>query len=1626
MTQNTTVGLNDLDRESAIARRQQNARERGERMNQRPSLYDLAFQQGSPGAYRPAVSAEPMPAPESNQGFFGDAVDAIQMGAAQAAGGLAETAHQITGSETLGNASQALNNLAKDQISQMSDTGQAAMQKQFFTEDENGSMGFGDAWTDPRAMGLQFMTLVGQMGAQIPLGYGIGTLGAKVAGKVVAKAAAKHAAGRGMTEEAIKHYAQNVTKATFGTAGQSLAGAGIAGGMIGNQARESVLEMSDAELDQSPAFSRAYWSMVDTHPDMDVGQRRDLAKKMVADEVSSAVQRDPMLITTNLVLDAAGGYFIDRILRGVGTGSRLSNAGQQFLAQGATEMGQGGMEQYALNTAMIEQDVDPDRDPMEGVMTNALNEGVLGGAFGGVMGGMSKGNPSENKLPARVQQVDEEGRVMRPIQTNPDVMAQVQPAPTMSLDDALAQIKAERGQYRGIDDDIRIAEEQGFTDEAVRLRAAKRNFEMAADMVAESDLEGAQRFRERGMKIYRDVMEVAAPEYKGGLPAEYVAVGEMVGRAEQLPVPAQAQNGETYEEIETLMPEVADYEPDPARAIPASVDAPYYMETTAEAKAAKAATERAFTEQQGKQPGVRPPVADVDEIPADAESIVLGDVPPPVAEVAELPPLVDVEETNDIPYQRPDIPVSETLQLADEAVPGADAIDFSDDGRADRLAENVQDQIRKHKQPKGLDDGRLLRESFRNQLNHMANRLVRGGGIVQMVDKSGRVTGRTKSLNPDWFQNAPDNVKRLGVQGLQIAVRRSLAGKDLGKGQARAVRYLLDVFTDERNDYARDYLKPERENVLKFRKVMRGQMTAQEAGFVDADTPLARSVGAKQVELSDILEPEILEESFDDDALDSMGRALAEIMQNAKDAGVSDQVLVKAAQEYGHDPIALGMIIEELTERASNGNEITPASIEGFSAGGALEEESAEAEKSAGSGKRKSGAEKSVEPPDTGRASEKNTDEETPAAAGVSVSGGLIRNSAGNPFKNVGAARIALKKHPGYEIAKVDGGYELQRIPEGAAAANNGNMAEPPRTGALDVNDDLAGEIDAAANEAATSPLNDKPEPTAAQIEAGNYEKGHVTVQGLDIAIENPRGSQRSGTDPDDKAWSVTMAHHYGYLKKTEGADGEHIDVYLGKNPESEKVFIVDQVNADGSFDEHKVMLGFTDKAKAIAGYKANYEKGWKVGPVTELTIQQFKDWIAAGDTEKPLSGSLSKSTDKKASQSKKPESDKQAQSQAIEDFGEKLGGARKDEPKGIRERLEGMDDQQIANSTLSQLWPKSEIDKIESTMSAALYHAIREEIPSKPRKGYKLRRWVESVKSARELIKMVENEQSANNFMETMRSKSPQLNTFADKVELLTLVDRKDWPRIGSVNKYSGKYGDGSGKLIPGRWLEVKIDGRRRSFYGKPTPAEAAPEVKKILSAENEAPKMKFEIRGRKDDYRINKTGDSEYRALKSFTNLADARKYMNEQHAELVAAWEAVKQRDNITKSDMRTRSSAPRAGIDRRNGKDVTPEQFSEAFGFRGIEFGNWVSQGKGGRERQGMLNDAYDAFMDLATALSLPPKALSLEGRLGIGFGSRGRGGRAAAHFESDTTVINLTKTQGSGSLAHEWFTPKLSG
>lgn len=174
--------------------------------------------------------------------------------------------------------------------------------------------------------------------------------------------------------------------------------------------------------------------------------------------------------------------------------------------------------------------------------------------------------------------------------------------------------------------------------------------------------------------------------------------------------------------------------------------------------------------------------------------------------------------------------------------------------------------------------------------------------------------------------------------------------------------------------------------------------------------------------------------------------------------------------------------------------------------------------------------------------------------------------------------------------------------------------------GAVEPDAPLRQDIEQAAHEAATSPTNDLPEPTQAQKEAGNYKVGRVKLHGLDISIENPRGSERSGTSPDGTTWKNQLAAHYGYVRGTEGNDGDHVDTFIGPNPDSEKVFVVDQVNEDGSFDEHKVLLGADSLQQADDLYHANYHAGWTGrGAITEMPLDQFKQWVKDGPKTEPV-----------------------------------------------------------------------------------------------------------------------------------------------------------------------------------------------------------------------------------------------------------------------------------------------------------------------------------------------------------------------------------------------------------------------
>lgn len=175
------------------------------------------------------------------------------------------------------------------------------------------------------------------------------------------------------------------------------------------------------------------------------------------------------------------------------------------------------------------------------------------------------------------------------------------------------------------------------------------------------------------------------------------------------------------------------------------------------------------------------------------------------------------------------------------------------------------------------------------------------------------------------------------------------------------------------------------------------------------------------------------------------------------------------------------------------------------------------------------------------------------------------------------------------------------------------------------VESQLKRRLDDLAHVAATSPKNDLKEPTEGQKKAGNYKKGHLRLHGMDISIENPRGSMRSGISPDGKPWNTKLKNHYGYIKKSISKDGDHLDCFIGNSPDSKTIFIINQRKYDGGFDEHKALLGFNKFTDALIGYLNNYEAGWErkglFDSIHRMDIGKFKDWLKNGNTKMPFRG---------------------------------------------------------------------------------------------------------------------------------------------------------------------------------------------------------------------------------------------------------------------------------------------------------------------------------------------------------------------------------------------------------------------
>jgi hypothetical protein len=399
-----------------------------------------------------------------------------------------------------------------------------------------------------------------------------------------------------------------------------------------------------------------------------------------------------------------------------------------------------------------------------------------------------------------------------------------------------------------------------------------------------------------------------------------------------------------------------------------------------------------------------------------------------------------------------------------------------------------------------------------------------------------------------------------------------------------------------------------------------------------------------------------------------------------------------------------------------------------------------------------------------------------------------------------------------------------------------------------------------------------------------------------------------------------------------------------------------------------------------------------------------------------------------------------------IEDSGEVLEGARKLYAKSYAAKLDEGKGMDLASVPLSKSWPEPDyqrlIDEGIDPWAVALARAVRDEVPNKPMKGWKLKGWVQKVEFARDMAaKVMSGEITKDQFM--AEGGKHNLADWFNKIDLYEAVGHANSLKTlrfseGEYSFYGGQKFSPAKKLWTinapstsasatwsnGNWGNDLVVADTKAEAIEKYKAWAAEQTGKD-QAKPASKRTEFDVYSYRNKpavfivgKRISATKSID---LMEFETSKEANAFIaaNQDQLEKMLAEAKVEQPE-------RRESNTPRVGADHRNGADVTTEQFREAFGFRGEQFGASMPQA----ERQANMNQAYDALMDLAGVIGIPPKALSLNGELGLAFGARGRGGKnpAMAHYEPDTTgsvtpnrvVINLTRKNGAGSLAHEWF------
>ncbi|MBG4718162.1 hypothetical protein I5F71_02730 [Pseudomonas aeruginosa] len=554
--------------------------------------------------------------------------------------------------------------------------------------------------------------------------------------------------------------------------------------------------------------------------------------------------------------------------------------------------------------------------------------------------------------------------------------------------------------------------------------------------------------------------------------------------------------------------------------------------------------------------------------------------------------------------------------------------------------------------------------------------------------------------------------------------------------------------------------------------------------------------------------------------------------------------------------------------------------------------------------------------------------------------------------------------------------------------------------------------------------VRDQREAEYARIEAEHGAEVAAQVRAYDDALEATRDQLLE----ESQRYDDQLAEHERALAEARSdaettappAGDEHLREGVGESggepaaSERDQEFALEQPTEQG-LREQAERQAVAERAQAEAEQQAEQRRQADV---------ERNDFTLTGSDRPSDIGAARGQQDLLAPSKEQP---KTAKPERIDDFGERLAGARKFTT--YSQKLGEASQADVKAIPLSQAWPEPDysalLEQGASPWQIGFIRAARDEVPPKPTKAYKVERWAEQVQRLRGMaLRIMVNQSFAAESRQSVYKEHPALRDMLGRAEL--------YERFGHEHSLKGigfsehHYSLYRGEKNVDKWI-VSKQAKASALSNWPhelavgnTKEEAIEAFAKVHSRlgavkEKAGAAVRFDVfseRG-KAGWIVGKKNGKRVVRLKAFDKLADARAYIRDHQADLEAQYESLKETPAH-----RGANNAPRVGVDYRNGQDVTPELFAQTFGFRGVQFGNYVENGR----RQVELNEAFDALTDLAGILNVPARALSLNGELGLAFGARGRGGPdpAKAHYEVDQVVINLTKGNGAGSLAHEWW------